>query len=45
MSGVDGWRLMATGDFNGDGTPDLVWQNDARQAVVWYMIGSQGSVF
>ena len=45
MSGVDGWRLMATGDFDGDGTPDLVWQNDARQAVVWYMIGPQGSVF
>jgi hypothetical protein len=43
-SGVDGWRLMATADFNGDGTPDLVWQNDARQVVVWYMNGSEGNV-
>lgn len=42
-SGVDGWHLMATGDFNRDGTPDLVWQNDARQALVWYMGGSLGS--
>jgi hypothetical protein len=44
-SGVDGWRLVATGDFNGDGTPDLVWQNSNRQVLVWYMGGTQGSVY
>jgi hypothetical protein len=43
-SGVDGWRLVATGDFNGDGTPDLVWQNSDGKVLVWYMGGSQGSV-
>ena len=33
-------------DLNGDGKPDLVWLNDStRQAVVWYLGGSQGNVF
>ena len=44
--GVSGWRLAATADFNGDGKPDLVWQNGATsQVVVWYMGGSQGHAF
>jgi hypothetical protein len=42
-TGVTGWRVVGTGDFNGDGKPDLVWQNDARQVVVWYMGGAQGN--
>jgi FG-GAP-like repeat/FG-GAP repeat len=44
-SGVPGWRVVSTGDFNGDGKPDLVWQNDARQVAVWYMGGPQGNTF
>jgi hypothetical protein len=41
QNGVPGWSVKAIGDFNHDGTPDVVWQSDlARQAVVWYM--SQG---
>jgi hypothetical protein len=43
QDGVAGWYVVATGDFNGDGKPDLVWQNDARQVVVWYMGGAQGN--
>jgi hypothetical protein len=44
--GVAGWRIRGVADFNGDGVPDLVWQNDAtRQATVWYMTGPQGTVF
>ena len=44
QSGVPAWSLVAVGDFNHDGTPDLVWQNDStRQAVVWYM-GQNGTV-
>jgi hypothetical protein len=33
-------------DFNGDGTPDLIWQQDStRQVVVWNMGGAQGNTF
>ena len=45
QDGVAGWYVVATGDFNGDGKPDLVWQNDARQVAVWYMGGAQGNAF
>ena len=42
-AGVDGWTIVGMSDFNGDGKPDLVWQNDAtQQVVVWYLGGSQG---
>ena len=44
--GVTGWRIVGTADFNRDGHPDLVWQNEAtRQATVWYMGGPQGNTF
>jgi VCBS repeat protein/FG-GAP repeat protein len=44
-NGVSGWGVAGTGDFNGDGKPDLVWQNDARQVAVWYLGGAQGTTF
>ncbi len=38
---VPDWRVVSVGDWNGDGRPDLIWQNDAtRQVIVWYMDGS-----
>jgi hypothetical protein len=43
-SGSPGWRVVAIGDFNGDGVPDLVWQNDTtRQVTVNYYGGSGGA--
>ena len=43
---VSGWRVVGAADFNGDGIPDLVWQNQtSQQVVVWYMTGSQGNVY
>jgi len=43
-AGVPGWQVVAVADFNGDGVPDLVWQNDTtRQVVVWYLGG--GALF
>jgi len=38
-----GWTLIAATDFNGDGTPDYIFQNRATGAVsVWYMAGKEG---
>jgi hypothetical protein len=35
------WKLAATGDFNADGKPDLVWRNSTSQKIViWTMNGT-----
>ena len=45
QAGVPGWRIVAARDFDSDGKPDLVWQNEnTRQVTVWYMGGTQGNV-
>jgi hypothetical protein len=34
------WAIVGTGDFNGDGNTDILWQNNASGAlIVWYMNG------
>jgi FG-GAP-like repeat len=39
------WHIVGAGDFNGDGYPDLVWQDPANGATqVWYLGGTQGNV-
>jgi hypothetical protein len=39
-----GWRIVGLTDFDANGYPDLVWQNnDNRAATVWYMGGANGS--
>jgi hypothetical protein len=44
IQGQPGWRVAAAADFNGDGTTDLIWLNDAsRQAAVWYVGGAGGA--
>src|SRR5580658_289013 len=41
-----GWTVVGANDFNGDGVPDLVWQNDATgQATVNYYGGAGGAVY
>ena len=34
------WHVKATGDFNGDGNPDLLWQNDTGEAFIWELNGT-----
>jgi hypothetical protein len=34
------WKIVGTGDFNGDGKPDILWQNHSTGLLmVWYMDG------
>ena len=43
---MSGWTVAGTADFNGDGQPDLMWQNDStHQIAVWYMGGAQGNIY
>ena len=34
------WNEVATGDFNGDGHSDILWQNANGQASIWEMNGT-----
>jgi hypothetical protein len=35
---LSGYNLIGTGDFNGDGTSDVIWQNKSSgQAEIWMM--------
>jgi hypothetical protein len=35
------WKIVGSGDFNGDGWPDLVWQHQTNgQIAVWKMRGA-----
>src|SRR5579862_961052 len=35
------WKMIGTGDFNHDGIPDIVWQNEVTsQNAVWFMNGN-----
>ena len=33
-------KAIGTGDFNGDGKADILWQNDDGQAAIWEMNGT-----
>ena len=35
------WRIVASGDLNGDSWPDLLWQHTSGAISVWYMRGLQ----
>jgi hypothetical protein len=35
------WQMVGTGDFNLDGSPDILWRHDtAGENVLWYMNGT-----
>ena len=31
------WHVKGTGDFNGDGHADILWQNDNGSVAIWLM--------
>jgi len=31
------WHVIGSGDFNGDGRRDMLWQNNNGQAAIWFM--------
>jgi serralysin len=33
------WHVEGTGDFNGDGKSDILWQNDDGTPAIWFMDG------
>ena len=33
------WHIKGTGDFNGDGKSDILWQNDDGTPAIWLMNG------
>jgi cyclophilin family peptidyl-prolyl cis-trans isomerase len=43
-SGLGGWRIVAVADINGDGIPDLVFQNSAGQIYKWYLDGTGNTI-
>ena len=34
------WEIKGTGDFNGDGKSDILWQHDNGTAAIWTMDGT-----
>jgi hypothetical protein len=44
VGGATTWRIQAVADLNGDGHPDLVWQDPATgSTLVWFLGGAQGT--
>ena len=44
LSGPNSWRIVGAADFDGNGHPDLVWQDPGTgMSQVWFMGGAQGT--
>jgi len=37
------WSIVETGDFNGDGKSDILWQDTSGNVAIWFMNGAQAS--
>src|SRR5207248_5708540 len=42
--GIAGWNVVANGDFNGDGRPDLVVQNQSTGQLDFLYLNATGSM-
>jgi VCBS repeat protein len=36
-----GWQIVGVGDFDGDGNPDILWQNTDGTPGIWFLRGTQ----
>jgi hypothetical protein len=36
----DQWSIQLTGDFNGDGFSDILWQDSSGNVAIWEMNGT-----
>jgi hypothetical protein len=44
LSAANTWRIMSVADFNKDGVPDCIWQDqESGWAQIWFMGGAQGT--
>ena len=37
-SGAAGWQIVAAADLNGDGSPDIIWENSQTGAVAYWLM-------
>ena len=44
VGGLGDWKLATCTDLNGDGIPDLIFQNAAGQIYVWFLDGTGNTV-
>ncbi|KJU82796.1 conserved hypothetical protein, membrane or secreted [Candidatus Magnetobacterium bavaricum] len=44
-SDTDSWDMKSTGDYNGDGANDMVWQDDSTGDVYMWTMDSSGSSY
>jgi hypothetical protein len=39
-TGPTDWSIVGAADFNGDGSPDILWRNTSGAVVIWFTNGS-----
>jgi hypothetical protein len=45
LTQLNPWHVVGTGDFNGDGHPDVLWQDPVSGTPqIWFMGGAQGNL-
>jgi hypothetical protein len=45
LTSSNSWQVVGSGDFNGDGQPDILWQDPVSGMLqVWFLSGPQGNI-